>query len=103
MKARRQLVEDGPERVLQSSCEVDEAIDRFPAIQQFLHVGDEAVRLDRVPEPRRSLLPPALEGGGKRHPVKARVDFDRVEFVAVTFEPTLLRKAFRIEQAAPVL
>ena len=98
----RELVQQRPQRVAELAGEQDEAVDLVRAIDQLLHMGDEAVDLDRVAEARRRLLAPAIEGRFQRNAVEAGVDLDRVELFGVALEPQSLGQAIRIEDPAPV-
>src|SRR5437868_6036173 len=64
VEARRELVEQGSEFVRERLRQRDEAVDLVSAIEQLLHVGDEAVDLDRIVEAIGCLLAPRVEGGG---------------------------------------
>src|SRR4051794_40381806 len=79
VKAWRQLVEDRAEIGLQAPREIDERIEGLLAVLELLHVGNEAVRLDRVAKAGRRLVVPFVERGREREAVEAGVDLDRVE------------------------
>jgi hypothetical protein len=102
VEAWRQLVEQRPERRSERTGERDKLVGRFLAVEELLHVRDEAVDLDRVAEARRRLLAPLVEGRGKRQAVEAGVDLDRVELRSIAPEPPLLCEPFGIEGSAPV-
>ena len=96
-------MKDRSQRMLQPSSESDEVGDFLVAPDELLHVGDEAIGLDRVAKARRRLLAPAVEGRRERQAIEARVDLDRVELFRIAFEPALLGKALRIEESTPML
>ena len=75
----------------------------FVDADQLLQMRDEPIDLHGIAEAIGRLIPPAVECGFERHPIKAGVDLDGVEILRITLEPALLRKAFRIEEPAPVL
>src|SRR5689334_149006 len=88
---------------LQPPREDDEALNRVLAILQLLHVGDEAIGLDRIAESGRRLVVPSVEGFRLRHAIEAGIDLDSIELLRVALEPALLRQALWIEDAPPVL
>ena len=97
LHAWRQLVKHGSEAIAEMARGRHHPRERFLAIEQFLRLGEEAVRLDRVAKAGRRLLAPFAERRRRREAIEAVVDLDRVELFRITLEPSPLRQAFGIE------
>src|ERR1043166_7495580 len=85
--ARWKLVKDRSEPRSQLPRVIEEARERIVGILQLLHVRQEAPRLHGVEKARWRLLAPLRERLGRRQPVEAVVDLDRIERQGVVREP----------------
>src|SRR5690606_1503542 len=97
------LIEDGPKGRPELAHGGHHPRERRLAVLELLCLGQEAVGLDRITEPRGCLIAPGFEGSGLGEPVEAVVDLDRVELARVECEPAFRWQVWRIERSAPVL
>src|SRR5207249_964558 len=105
VEALRELPENRTElrRVDERLDPLVEALESLTEVGQTLDVRQEAARLHREDEVRRSLLDPARDRVPLREAVEGRVDLDRVEDRRVVLEPAARRQPFRVDDLAEVL
>jgi S1-C subfamily serine protease len=99
---RRQLIQNWAQVSPQPQHPLEEPMQRIGRISQALQMRQESVRLYRVQEPARRLLPPAVERVRLRQAIKRVVDLYRIEDLAVILKPAALRQLARVEPTAPV-
>src|SRR5687768_5232393 len=100
--SRRQLVQNRAEPVTQVPRSSPEPLERLLRIAQPPNVGQVSARLDGEPEARRHAPSPTLEHCCLWQPIERVVELDSVEIGDVALQPSVLRKAGRVEAPGPM-